>query len=84
MAVTGGNEVGQEGHGAVHDPPEVGVHHALNIGELHAQDVTHMHYSGIVDDEVSSAEVRSYLLGIRQHGGTVGDVEMVGPNCGTK
>jgi hypothetical protein len=84
MAVTGGDEVGQEGHRAVHDPPEVGVHHTLNVGELHAQDVTHMSYSGIVDDEVRGAEVRSDLLGIGQHGGTVGNVETVGPNCGTK
>jgi hypothetical protein len=65
-------------------PPEVGVHHTLNVGELHAQDVTHMRYSGIVDDEVSDTEVRSDLLSVGQHGGTVADVEMVGPNGGTK
>jgi len=36
-----------------------------------------VHDSGIVDDEVSGAVVRDYLLGIGQHRGTVGDVEIV-------
>ena len=83
MAVTGGDEVGQEGHGAIHDPPKIGVHHTLNVRELHAENVTQVSYSGIVDDKVGGAEARDYFLGVGQHCGAVGDVEMIGQHGGT-
>jgi hypothetical protein len=62
MGVTGGDEMGQGGHGAVHDQ-----NWCLSLAQclrLHAHDVTDMHYFGIVDDELSGAEIRSSLLGL--------------------
>ena len=43
-----------------------------------------MHYSCIVDDEVGDAEVPDDFLGVGQHRGTVGDVEVIGQNGGAE
>jgi len=50
-------------------PPEIDVDDPLNVGELHAENVADVCYSGIVDDDVGSAEVRDHFLGVGQHRG---------------
>ena len=67
----------QEGLRAVHHAPEVDVHDAVDVLELHVLDLAVVGDSGIVEDRVDPAEMIGDGLRVLEHRFAFGDVEQL-------
>src|SRR5690554_4866374 len=83
MALTGFDQVGQEGAGAVGHAPEVDIHHPFEVFVGHLANGGRQRHAGVVDDQVNLAEVRPYLFGVGVDGFAVRDIEKVRTHVGT-
>ena len=80
VAVTGGDQVRQEGLGAVDHAPVIDVHDALDVLERRDLHVATEGDAGVVVDLVHLAELVLHLVGIQGKRLAFGDVEPVGPD----
>ena len=71
-------QMGQEGHGAVHNTPEVDAHEPFKVFHGNSlQKITHG-YAGIVDDEIHAAVASGRLIGILEDLFSPGHVHNMG------
>jgi len=75
--LAGGDDVRQEGLGAVDDAPEVDVHHPVDVFELHVFDLAVVRDTGVVEDGVDLGEVGRDGIGVGEHRLALGDVQQL-------